>query len=333
MTEDPWRDLAPPAAAETVNARRVDAKAPFDFFWARDADRNCLLVLRHRSESATSGRLPKLRGIEINESRNETSDQRTLSFRLLDSTHRDIFYHLCADIVTSSQAAASEKEAVDVALARTWRWHYLLRSGTDERLSQEEQKGLIGELIVLERVLLPLFKPSESLKAWRGPLDAPKDFEIGRVCIEAKARRGAAAPYVAISSEYQLDDAGTDALFLHVSEIDQAPTDAPKGFTISTAAERIRDVISAKDNGAIEAFETLLAAAGFRWDDDYSDSFWIEGTSRIYQISPGFPRILLPSEIHGISHVRYSVALSECGPFRVDDQVLTAALGRVRNAD
>lgn len=60
------------------------------------------------------------------------------------------------------------------------------------RLSAEEQKGLIGELLVLERYLIPLFGPADATSAWVGPTGSPKDFECGRTAIEAKARRGAA---------------------------------------------------------------------------------------------------------------------------------------------
>ena len=33
-TENPWRDIQPPSLADAVNARRVDAKLPWNFFWA-----------------------------------------------------------------------------------------------------------------------------------------------------------------------------------------------------------------------------------------------------------------------------------------------------------
>ena len=50
------------------------------------------------------------------------------------------------------------------------------------------------------------------------------------MCIEAKARRGPAKPFVTISSEYQLDTEGTEALFLHVVELDRAPRESHEGI-------------------------------------------------------------------------------------------------------
>jgi hypothetical protein len=270
MTDDPWNDLSPPTSAAAINARRVDANIPWGFFWARGIDRKCLLVLRHSGESTPRGHLPRLKGIEVAISDGDDDEGHMLVFRLLDSAQRDIFYRLCRDIVASAEHAMSQKEAVTLALARTWRWHHLLRGGGDGRLSPEEQKGLIGEFLVLERHLLPMLAAFDAVSAWLGPFGAPKDFEIGRICIEAKARRGSATPFVVVNSEFQLDDGGADALYLHVVELDQAPSDAQGAFALSDVARRVRERIASADNRATDALETLLAAAGFSWDDDYS---------------------------------------------------------------
>lgn len=251
---------------------------------------------------------------------------RMLVLRLVESAHRDIFYRLCLDIVASAGNATTEHEAVNLFLARTWRWHHLLRGGGDGRLTTEEQKGLIGELIVLETLILPNLTVLDAVSTWRGPLGAPKDFEIGRVCIEAKARRGAATPYVAISSEYQLDVSGIDTLFLYVAELDQEQSAAKEGFTLTDIARRCRDTISSRDSGAVERFEALLTSTGFRWEDDYADTRWTQGRHHVYRIDGNFPAITAASCPAGISNVRYSLSLSECEPCRVKEDAISAAL-------
>jgi hypothetical protein len=331
MSNDPWSDLEPPSAAAAIKGKRVNADIPWDFFWARGLDRKCLLVLGHRADNAPKGKLPKLKGIEIAVSEGETADRCMLVFRLLDSAHRDIFYRLCMDIVAGASIASSEKEAIEIALQRTWRWHHLLRGGGDGRLSSEEQKGLMGELLVLERRLLPAFAAYDAVSSWRGPLGAPKDFELGRICIEAKARRGGATPFIAINSEHQLDTSGSDSLFLYVFELDQAPSDASDGFTISDIVARVRERITSSDHGAADAFEVLLMAAGFSWDDDYSDSRWVEGPSRLYVVSAEFPRLMASQIPGGVLNVKYSLSLVECAPFLVADEVLEDALKGIRH--
>src|SRR5208282_1322057 len=97
MSHDPWTDLALPPTAATVSGRRVNAEIPWDFFWARDTAGKCLLILKHSAAATPEGRLPKLKGIDIDLLSYEGGDERTLTFRLLDSSHRDIFHRLCGD--------------------------------------------------------------------------------------------------------------------------------------------------------------------------------------------------------------------------------------------
>lgn len=326
MTDDPWKDIVPPNVSDAINARRVDPDTLWNFFWARGVDQKCQLLLQHEAASTPRGHLPKLNGIELSVSEGDGDGHRILSLKLLDSLQRDIFFKLCTDIITVASGSASEKEAVELVLARTRRWHHLLRGGGDGRLSPEEQKGLIGELLVIDRYLLSQLSALDAVSAWHGPLGAPKDFEIGRVCIEAKARRGAARPCIAINSEHQLDNTGTDALFLYVVEIDQALSDMSEGFSLSEMATRMQTQIAMADNGAVDIFNDRLSATGFRWEDDYSDSQWIEGPSRLYHVSEDFPCISAKTVMSGVSNVMYSVSLVDCEPFLVTDGVLKSVL-------
>lgn len=248
-----------------------------------------------------------------------------LSLKLVEAQHRDIFLTLCKDIVSASSMADTEREAVATFLARTWRWHHLLRGGGDGRLSAEEQKGLIGELLVLKNTLAPDIGIRDAVKAWRGPTGAPKDFEVGRISVEVKARRGAARPFVAISSEDQLDPDGTDALYLYVVELDVAPDNVSTAFTLTDIARQVGDLVNS-DHAAIEIFDNLLVASGFLWDDDYSDFRWIAGPHRLFQVDGAFPSVTRAKAGPGVSQIRYEVELPECEPFRVDDADLITNL-------
>lgn len=326
MGEDPWAEIAPPSITDTVAARRVDADLPWNFFWARGMDGKVLLTLRHSRGSAPTAQLPRLRDIEVTLSPPDESDTQLLAFKLLDSNQRDIFKTLCEDIISAALQAESEAGAVSAALSRTWRWHHLLRGGHGTLLSPEEQKGLMGELFVLERLLLPRMDASSAVAAWRGPLSAPKDFEIARVAIEAKARRGGATPSLSITSESQLDESGVDSLFLHVVELDEAPIDDTQSVTLHDVAERIRGRLQSLDPGSTGVFESRLSAAGYRVEDDYSSHRWLEGATHIYLVSGDFPRITSGEVRPGISNVRYSVSLADCEPFTTSPSALGETL-------
>lgn len=326
MFEDPWAGLDPPSIADSVAARRVDANLPWNFFWARGVDGRVLLTLRHAVESAPTTHLPRLRDIEVTLSPPDASGTQLLAFKLLESNQRDLFQTLCRDIILAATRAESEAAAVSTALIRTWRWHHLLRGGRSTLLSSEKQKGLLGELFVLERLLLPHVDASSALTAWQGPLGAPKDFEIARVAIEAKARRGGAKPFLSITSESQLDEEGVDSLFLYVVELDEAPADGTHGITLHDVVERLREHLFSLDPGSSGIFEARLSAAGYRVEDDYSSYRWLEGGNRIYLVSGSFPRITSSGIPSGVSSVRYSVSLADCEPFASSASALGEAL-------
>ena len=162
---------------------------------------------------------------------------------------------------------------------------------------------------MLERLLLPRMGASAAVTAWHGPLGSPKDFEVGRLAIEVKTRRGGATPSVAIASEDQLDESGVDSLFLFVIDLDQAPADATGAMTVRNVADRLRQRLFSLDPAAADVFDTLLSAAGIRPEDDYSDSHWLEGLSRLYLVTGEFPRIARTEVRSGVSHVRYAISL------------------------
>ena len=325
MTEDPWSGITPPGRTARISARRVDRPTEWGLYWGVDTDRNILLILQHAGATGRSRRLPELRGLRVEvQPADDTSDERIV-IRLTDPEQREIFLRFCQDIVDATALARTEEQAVERFLARTWRWHRLLRSGRDSRLGDEEQKGLIGELVVLERHLLPTLGALDAVTCWTGPLDAPQDFEISRVHVEAKAQ-GATSPRVTISSEHQLECGEGDALFLHVTEVVTAAEGTPGAFTVTEFAGRIRSVIAGHDMVAVDLFEERLGAAGFEWTDDYSDRLWLVGRESLYEVRDRFPRITSAMFPGGVDRVRYTISLPECEAFRVEPAALVSAV-------
>ena len=333
MPDNPWRDIESPTSIDTVNARRIDAGLPWDFFWARAVDGRVMLTLRHAASSSPTTRLPQIRDIEITLSAVDEFRKCTLGFKLWEASLQDLFHTLCLDIVSAAAHAGSEADAVNTALRRTWRWHHLLQGGKSGLLSPEEQKGLIGELLVLERYLLPLLPVSVAVAAWLGPLGSPKDFEVGLLAIEAKARRGSSRPKVTITSEHQLDSSGSDSLYLHVVELSVAPETNSESFSVSDVASRIRNLIVADDPSVTDTFDGLLTAAGLIEEHDYSSSCFVEGQSRILVVDNDFPRIAATDILPGVERVTYSIMLRLCEPFEVPGSDLRDAITRLGGSD
>ena len=319
---DPWQGITPPGQAASISSRRVDPKIKWDVFWAVDADRNRLLVLGHGGGIVSKAKLPRLRGLAIERWHVESGDRAYFTLKLLDAELNDIFHRLCCDVIEAVRAASDESDAVWSLIARTWRWHRMLKGGGPGLLSSEEQKGLLGELSFLQRCLLPVMQPLDVVRSWTGPLASPKDFEIGHLAVECKARRGANRPHIAISNEHQLDTSGVDCLFLDIVEIVRASSDNADGVTLSEFTGALWEDLESKDPSSLELFEERLAMVGFDWSDDYSDDRWLLGPERCFEVTESFPRVVSTDLKSGVENVRYSIALHHCVDFQVDAHVM-----------
>ena len=258
--------------------------------------------------------------------------QEFLVFRLTDAEHRDIFYRFCTDLVDAVGTARSEQEAVDVCIMRTWRWHRLLKRGRHARLTEEEQKGVIGELTVLMEVVMPTIGITQGIAAWAGPLGASRDFEIGTAGIESKACAPLASK-VRIASEDQLGSDEAHALFLHVTEVAAAVDSSSGALTLTQVVERTRESIDSQDTSALGEFEERLTAIGYDDSDDYTDQLWLIGDAAIFAVVEGFPRIIPPMVPSGVSDVRYQINLAECEQFRVERADLATAISGTSGDD
>jgi hypothetical protein len=300
-----------------MSRRRLDDRCKWDFFWAKDAADRAMLMLEVSEDAGSVGELPQLREITLSLEQVPGKRAKLLLVRLNDDHFRELFRVFCEDIVQATADAESASDALLAAIRRTWRWHQLLRKGTSRLLTPEEQKGLIGELLVLDN-LLTLLNPHDAVVSWKGPFGAPKDFEYGSVLIESKTRRNAATPFVQISSEFQLDIPDGAKLFLSVTNLLESTAANPESFDLNQLVVRVTDGGVRPSPASLELMESALSAAGYRGEDDYSSWKWTLGSSNWYEVKPGFPSLASASVPEGISHVRYDLALNSCADFAID---------------
>lgn len=324
---DPWQGISRPPSGNQLAAKRADHGGRHDFFWARDGNGRCVLLLQHHEQMPEGLRLPELRGIEVrDELPPNAAGHSTLRISLEMAEGRDIFAELCRDMISAAEGAESQQEALRLVITRMWRWHHLMRSGPNRRLSEEEQKGLLGELTVLER-LADSGSVRAACEAWVGPTRAARDFDFGPAAIEVKAPRGASDPFVEIASEDQLDDSGLDALFLVVVPVTRTGSDTDEGVSVCEFADRLRTRLDRDAPDALIHFEAMLMAGGLRPDDDYATTRWDVGKPEAFGVDAGFPRLSSPDLPRGLSNLRYRVEVSSFGHFRREWDHLTRTLG------
>ena len=308
LNETPWSGLE----AGKTDTRRVDASARWHWFWAVMPRADVALVLQLTDLPKPVPDLPKLKNLEI---RFQTLPGGPILFiRLKDNAQLELFETLCRDVIAAGELAGTEAEALERAIGRTFRWHYLLRGGQLEALSEEAQKGLIGEIEILKLLISNLgVKPA--LTAWTGPSGAPKDFELKADCIEVKARRGASQPAVKITNEHQLADVPNRRLWLAILAVDKVQS--PHGSTLTDYVDEVTHILEHTEPSAIIDWDLRLADVGYDAQHDYSAWRWIVSKPEFHSITNDFPRIAAPVPL-GVSGVNYALALSACEPFRTE---------------
>lgn len=309
---DPWSGLS----TGGKDSRRVDALGLWDWFWTIVPPNSPALALKLPFLPEQAKELPTLRGMQI--SIHATGDGALLLFKLQAPAEREVFKIFCRDVVDATKEAVSHLGALEAALSRTSRWHQLMRRGNNGLLSEEAQKGLMGEIGILEK-LADRFGVEVAIDAWKGPYGSPKDFELGRTLLELKTKRLGARPFVKISSEFQLADVDAGKLYLGVTDINSAT--GSSGTTLTEMVEILTKRFSEHGSAQTIRFETALHEVGFDSTDDYSAFRWQTGTTAWYRVEGNFPRIT--SAPQGISDVTYSLALADCEPYLTDWTTIT----------
>ena len=306
--DTPWSGLE----AGKLDTRRVDASAKWNWFWAVMPRADVALVLQLNDLPKPAPDLPKLKNLEV---RFQTLPGGPILYiRLKDNAQLELFETLCRDVMAAAELAETAAEALERAIGRTFRWHYLLRGGKLDVLSEEAQKGLIGEIEVL-KLLMANIGAKPTLTAWTGPSGAPKDFELRADCIEVKARRGASQPFVKITNEHQLAEVPERRLWLAVLAVDKVQP--PHGRTLTEYVAEVTDLLERTEPSAIMDWDLHLADAGYDLLHDYSAWRWIVSAPEFHSVAEDFPRIAAPVPL-GVSAVSYALALSACTPFRTD---------------
>jgi hypothetical protein len=194
----------------------------------------------------------------------------------------------------------------------------LFMAGSRRELSDAERIGLLGELWMLEKLVV---QDPRLVRAWTGPAGQRHDFRRADIAIEIKSSGKKGVERISISSIEQLSrpDGGMLYLWHPVFEPVMDGT-----VSISKLLERIlflgveRDTLRELFEGLDLDLDVLIATEKI--------TFAFEGASA-YRVEPGFPRISLedfggrlPS---GVLAVKYEIDLGAAEPWKLesDDMV------------
>lgn len=322
-----WKELEAAPARRGLVRRRLAPDSACDLYLAVRKPANERILLLHLGPSSVElpyvppGRVLALRSSEISD-----GGGAAVELALVSSAYADLFDALVADIVSVLEPVASPGECATQLVSRLVRWQSFLDTAT-EGLGSERQRGLYGELWVM-RAILPTVGASHATTRWTGPSQAAQDFSFGDVAIEVKTTIGKQHQKMAITSERQLDASPLRRLFVYHLSLDAR---SGTGETLPSLVDAVRGALAA-DTAALDALDTKLLEGGYHEVHAHLYDLGYTLRSRaIFEVGAGFPAITEAMVPSGVGDVKYTVAVSACSDFTVDDQQLNVELTRIRD--
>lgn len=238
-----------------------------------------------------------------------------LNLVLTDIQLRDIFNSLVTDILENILNESDIKIVLRNYTNRLIKWQSLFDKYNKDGLSNEEQRGLYGELYFLREFLKNNSDFSRVINTWVGPQKELQDFQSGTWAVEVKTTHGNNHQKVHINSERQLDTSNLENLFLYHLSLDVMQN---SGETLTQIINSTRKMLDS-DALASSIFHTKLFEAGYfdKHSSFYESKGYFIRQDIFYKIENGFPRIEEKDISYGVGDVKYSIIVSNCNDYRL----------------
>ncbi len=247
------------------------------------------------------------RGFVLSKEWNHGSNRVRLILVASEKRFSELFRILACDVFRHVLQTNSADAGALALSMRLRRWKKFLQAAGESGLTQEQQVGLFGELVLLRLFIgWNEMAPGYLLDAWRGPLGESKDFLFGPAAIEVKTTVAADTSNIRISSEHQLDGQGLDLLFLAQVALNII---AEGGESLP---EMVRSVGGLFGDDLEQDFMDRLGDAGYLESDAhmYSSRRYKLRFMRAFEVIDDFPRITANAVPKGASEVNYSIDIS-----------------------
>lgn len=243
---------------------------------------------------------------------------RLLLVQLSSLENLDVFACLCDNLIGVVRKCGTSSEAVKEIINQIEKWKTMFDKKLSDGLTLLEQQGLYGELMYLQKLIARnLFSKVESLKLWSGTDKSVRDFQGKEWAVEVKTISVNNSDQITINGERQLDDTLLKMLFLYHLSVESSRL---SGQTLNDKVDELRKVFM-DDVVAMNLFNFKLMEAGY-FDNHrplYSDRCYKIRKENIYYVHNAFPRIKENELRNGVSNVIYSINVSACTEYLVNE--------------
>ncbi|WEG11147.1 PD-(D/E)XK motif protein [Pullulanibacillus sp. KACC 23026] len=265
--------------------------------------------------------LPKWNGlmikIEFHENFGPLKDRYFVEFIQVEPDTGDLFVTVMQNIFDYVISREIDEPLFTVIYKVLEKWRSFFKRGGYKKLNEEQQRGLYGELWFMKKwVENNLDKPPLLLEGWDGPLSDRIDFKTHGWGVEIKTVRDQLNKKIRISNENQLKiTEAVPKIFIYVCYLEVSRS---FGQTLQELVDELRNHFYSFSHQLLLKFNDLLVSAGFK-DNEYTELYMNVIEDETYEVMDKFPLILANMLPKGISHVSYSIDLTHCEEFKIEE--------------
>lgn len=207
-------------------------------------------------------------------------------------------------LVDGQPQAQAVAESIDI-------WNSLV--STKPALGQDQEVGLIGELLFVEFLLAS--RGAMSLNNWTGPEREEHDFKFPEYDVEVKTTTKEARSHI-IGSISQLKESPNKNLFLLSNQLTKTGS---SGVTLSELVDRINAKLTFEQS---TVFREKLKKSNYVFEDAelYKTNWELRTSPKFFTVDDSFPRLLssslglAPENLGRVSDVSYRINLEGIEP-------------------
>ena len=315
-----WRALAGARRGEGWQTIPVTVGAPCSLSAARrmPGGEEAVLVGFRGARSLPNSRLPQGHGFEVLKLDDDPTgaDQLVVALARRPSGSPELFAMMAEDLVglVDTWAAVQEDTVLRRFLARIRAWQDFMNRHRESVLSAENEQGLFGELVLLERMIEAGLPARDVLDAWQGPVDGLQDFILGSGGIEVKTTLSVRGFPATVSSLEQLDDNIRQPLFVAATRLALHSS----GMTLPEMVDVVRGSLDC-NREVTETFDIRLMQAGLLGStlSRYTRRY-LHASSTILCVQGDFPRLTRANVHPAVRKTRYEIDLDLANAEEVD---------------
>jgi len=242
-------------------------------------------------------------------------DYKELTFILLDNELEEIFYLFIENLFENIKFLKNEDQVIVDTSNTISKWKRLFDKIRPNLLTDEQQKGLIGELLFIKQLISNEISIPVSINNWFGPDFFNKDFIIENIGFEIKTT-SQDRPVIKISSEQQLDTQDLKSLFLVQFILEERKNN---GNSLPEFINNIREILK-NEYAEKLIFENSLLKTGYNDNDAsrYTKKYEVIEVV-MYKVEEDFPKITKSILPKGVFNSVYNLEVPFLEKFKINN--------------